>query len=72
MSGRAFFDVTHVLVERLKASASASGCVGVDAPSSGSLASPVGVDADETQPKRFDMGMEWEEDDETLGNNVLC
>ena len=57
MSGRLLLDVTHVLVERLRMSASASGGVGVDADSSGSSALLVGVDAEEAQPKRLDMRM---------------
>ena len=52
--------MTHVLAERLGASASASGWVGVDADSSGSLASSLGVDA--KYPKRLDMGMEFGKD----------
>ena len=59
-------EVTHVLVERRKASASLSGCVGVDADSSGSVASLDGVDAAEPQPKRCDMGKEWGRNHETL------
>ena len=48
VSGRLFFDVTQVLVERLGASASVSGSVGVDADSTGSSASAaVGADSDD-------------------------
>ena len=70
MSGRGFLEVTHVLVERRKASASLSGCVGVDADSSGSVASLDGVDAAEPQPKRCDMGMKWGRNHKTLGKEM--
>ena len=58
VSGRVFLPVTQVLVERLGASTSASGCVGVDAASSGSSASFVGVDAAYPKLNGLNMGEE--------------